>query len=66
MLLGKPRAVVMDLTHYRKIKRLAKRNRLKFYEVLHEIIDRHCERMTRLEELKETEKGREAEGNVRM
>ena len=54
MLSGIRKTVIMDVKHYRIVKRLAKRNHMAIYAVIHEIVDQHCERMNRLEELKET------------
>ena len=56
MLLGKPKSVVIDFRHYRKIRALARKNHLKIYEVLHDIVDQHIARMDRLEELSGVEK----------
>ena len=56
MLVGKPKSVVIDFKHYRKIRALARKNHLKLYEVLHEIVDQHIARMDRLKELSRGEK----------
>lgn len=56
MLVGKPKSVLLDTKHYRKIRKLARRSHLKIYEAIHEIIDQHLVRMNRLEELRELER----------
>jgi hypothetical protein len=53
MLVGKPKSVLLDTKHYRTVRKMARTNHLKIYETLHTIIDQHCERMSRLEELKD-------------
>ena len=55
VLIGRPKSVILDIKHYRKVRKLAKRSHMKIYELLHIIIDGHFERMERLAELKEME-----------
>jgi hypothetical protein len=52
LLVGKPKSVILDIKHYRKVRKLAKSSHMKIYELLHIIIDGHFERMERLEELR--------------
>ena len=59
MLIGRPKSEILDFKHYCKIRKLARANHLKIYELMHEIVDQHFDRMDRLEALNEMGSGKE-------